>query len=224
VVLQMRTAPKPGMISLRRWLRGGLLIATCFVGSCASDPLLKAPPGLRDRLVLGRSLYERHCMACHQAGAEGDQIKVVPSLAAQNAAYLRQQLARFASGERRSSDMDMHWALQHFDFSRQDDLDAISAYLAQLDPDRFPGTGNAGDVAVGQGIYQAKCAACHGTDAAGSPGTLVPRLRAQHYSYLCKRLRNLAGHESSGTANSAGSSAPLTDSQINAVSSYLSRL
>ncbi len=84
-----------------------------------------AIPG--DALARGGAVYARRCERCHGAVGEGNAEDFMPRIAAQHAAYLRQQLDEAGAGRRRSM------IRSHADFARSlsdSDKDAVAAYLA----------------------------------------------------------------------------------------------
>jgi cytochrome c553 len=81
----------------------------------------------------------------------------------------------------------------------------------------------AADVAKGEQLAQAQCAACHGNDFASPVDPSYPKLAGQYVDYLEKALRD---YQSGARKNAimAGLAKPLSRADIQNVSAYLSRL
>ena len=132
------------------------------------------------------------CAACH--GVDGNSVNPDwPSLAGQNAAYLREQLSLFISSKRVN---DLMYPMVS-DLAPQDVAD-IAAYYATLTP-----TGLEADPSywqAGEALYRAgdakrgipACAACHGPVGAGNPANGYPAIRAQHSVYASNQLQAYA--------------------------------
>ena len=81
----------------------------------------------------------------------------------------------------------------------------------------------AADVAKGQALAQAQCAACHGKDFISPIDPSYPKLAGQYSDYLEKALRE---YQSGGRKNAimAGLSKPLSRDDIRNLAAYLSAL
>jgi len=91
----------------------------------AAVSVFNIPPVPGD-VARGADLYEENCSDCH--GEEGWGEDDTPQLAGQYTEYLRRQLAKFRSGERRNEDMD-----GVLDDLTDADLEDVFAYLASRD-------------------------------------------------------------------------------------------
>ncbi len=132
------------------------------------------------------------CVACH--GVDGNSVNPDwPSLAGQNAAYLREQIRMFIQRERVNELMYPMVA----DLTPQDVAD-IAAYYASLTP-----TGLEADPSywqAGEKLYRAgdakrgipACTACHGPVGRGNPANGYPAVRAQHSVYSAAQLQAYA--------------------------------
>ncbi len=130
------------------------------------------------------------CVACH--GPNGNSANPEwPSLAGQNAAYLREQLAMFKAKKRNNPIM----APIIEPLTEQDFAD-IAAYFAGQTP-----TGLLADPSywkAGEALYKSgdaarnipACAACHGPAGQGNAAAGYPALRAQHSVYTVKQLQD----------------------------------
>jgi cytochrome c553 len=134
------------------------------------------------------------CIACH--GANGNSTNEQwPSLAGQNAAYIKSQLKAFHDKTRLDS-MNLMPAMAA-PLSDQD-MDDLAAYFALQTP-----TGLEADPSywqAGAQLYRGgdrarnipACMACHGPVGRGNPAAGYPALRAQHAVYTIKQLTDYA--------------------------------
>ena len=135
------------------------------------------------------------CSACH--GPNGNSVNPEwPSLAGQNAAYLREQLHLFKAGQR-SNPIMYPLAMPLTD----EDIADLSAYFAAQTP-----AGLEADPTYwkhGETLYRAgnrargipSCKACHGPVGRGNPGAGYPALQAQHSVYTIKQLTDYAAEQ-----------------------------
>lgn len=135
------------------------------------------------------------CLACH--GVNGNSVNPEwPSLAGQNAAYVREQLTLFRAGHRNNLVM-YPLALALTD----EDIADLAAYFAAQTP-----TGLEADPAsyqAGQTLYRGgdrarnipSCTSCHGPVGLGNAGSGYPALRAQHATYTLKQLLDYANDQ-----------------------------
>ncbi|MFT3763626.1 MAG: c-type cytochrome [Pseudoxanthomonas sp.] len=142
------------------------------------------------------------CAACHAADGNS-AVPMYPRIAGQNEAYVAEQLALIASGQRNEGAVA---AMLPFvqDLTPQDMRD-IGAYFAT----QKGGAGLADDSLVEDGPYKGMkyyeigqklyrggdsargipaCLACHGPSGGGIPG-LAPRVGGQHQEYAASRLQ-----------------------------------
>jgi cytochrome c553 len=177
------------------------------------------------------------CTACH--GPNGNSANPEwPSLAGQNAAYLREQLALFKTKKRNNPIM----APIVEPLSEQDFAD-LAAYFAAQTP-----AGLEADPSywkAGQALYVAgdtardipACTACHGPAGQGNPAAGYPALRAQHSVYTVKQLQDYLTqnryrdpadpavvHHTRNSAMMTTIAARLTPEDIRNVASYLQGL
>lgn len=180
--------------------------------------------------VATAALVRDVCAACH--GLDGNSRRAgVPSLAGQVEPYLERQLHAFAAqGGQRVNGVMGAIAVN----LNADEMRRVSGYFARqpLQPTPFVDTARRGR-ADGRKIYLsglprknvASCASCHGVDGNGL-AAMFPRLAGQHAPYIAEQLR----HFRSGSRTSDPGAmmrivaARLTDSEIDAVSSYIARL
>ncbi len=130
------------------------------------------------------------CTACH--GVNGNSVNPEwPSLAGQNAAYIREQLEMFKTRQRINELMYPVIA----DLTEQDFAD-LAEYFSKQTP-----TGLEADPSywkAGEALYKSgdparnipACTACHGPAGKGNPASGYPALRAQHSVYTVKQLQD----------------------------------
>ena len=133
------------------------------------------------------------CIACHGLNGNSTANPEWPSLAGQNATYLREQIAAFRDGKRVNvlmqpmvqnlTDQDIADLAAHFSVQTPAGLEADPSYWE--DGRRLYREGDAQ-----RGIPA--CAACHGPVGRGIPAAGYPALQAQHSVYTVKQLTDYA--------------------------------
>ncbi len=130
------------------------------------------------------------CTACH--GVNGNSVNPEwPSLAGQNAAYIREQLEMMKAKKRNNPVMQAI-----VDPLSEQDFADLGAYFAVQTPaglEADPSYWKAGEVLFRSGDTTRNipaCAACHGPSGQGNPGSGYPALRAQHSVYTVKQLQD----------------------------------
>lgn len=131
----------------------------------------------RTQLLRTGQRVAEFCGNCH--GRNGTSTTPeVPNLAGQNAAYVLEQMRKFAAGERRD---DMNFMRGLIKALNEEEKAAVAYYYAGLEPVpvRVPdGVGND----RGRALFASRCAQCHGERARGAQQ--VPRLAGQQPEYL----------------------------------------
>lgn len=134
------------------------------------------------------------CLACH--GVNGNSTNPEwPSLAGQNAQYLRTQLHLWHDGKRLDPTNLMPAMAM---ILSDEDIDDVSAYYAEQTPAGLEADPSSWE--AGQKLYFAgdaarqipACAACHGPTGRGNPVNGYPALAAQHSVYTTKQLASYA--------------------------------
>jgi cytochrome c553 len=199
----------------------------CGTGAVASptrvDQLVGTALELDPNASHGAALYLQNCARCHGQGAIGDPRNVIPALAAQREAYLIKQLADFTELEREGQ--EMHAVVARSPLSEPQTLADIAAYLSHLPAARDLETSDGKGVELGEAIFREQCASCHEQDARGDEDGFVPSLRDQHYSYLMREMRSLAGsHRSNVDPDLVRFIDSLDTEEMTAVADYLARL
>jgi len=174
-----------------------------------------------------------YCEDCHGAAGQGYfGYLVMPRLAGQTTAYLEEQLSEFAAG-RRGRDLFINMARVHGLSAVE--RSALAEHFRDANARSFGG-GPAHLTATGKRLYEEgapannvpACTACHGFEAKGQG--LNPRLAGQLYPYMVTRLSKWRRGYSEVTSTTGPSaqmvriSRNMSQSQIDAVAAYLSRL
>jgi cytochrome c553 len=130
------------------------------------------------------------CTACH--GVNGNSVNPEwPSIAGQNAAYVREQLAMIRDRKRVN---ELMYPIVK-DMTDQDFAD-LSVYFAAQTPvglEADPSYWKAGEALYKSGDASRNipaCTACHGPAGQGNAGAGYPALRAQHSVYTVKQLQD----------------------------------
>jgi len=171
--------------------------------------------------VLAASLEERIavCLACHGAGGLS-RIPETPSLAGQPQFFTVAQLFLFRDGRRSSAAMTA--AAKDL---TNDDLRAISDYLAKLPPpEPPPEPADPARSARGRALAtQNHCPVCHNPDFSGREQ--MPRLANQREDYLLKTMRE---YKTGARIGYAGAMAvelrDLTDGDLEDLAHFLAHL
>ena len=157
------------------------------------------------------------CAYCH--GADGNSVKAgIPNLAAQNPAYLLDQIEKFAAGTRKDFTTVMQQLARRF---TEEEKIALAVYYAAAE--LRPVAHDAGAARRGAPLYAERCRTCHGADGRGQQG--FARVAGQDAEYLRTTLRNFrdgaSGHVSPVMA---ATTKGLGDAEIGALADYLAGL
>jgi cytochrome c553 len=162
----------------------------CLAFSFAQVSVAQEAPATITGSVEAGTAKAAVCVACH--GPNGNSANPEwPSLAGQNAAYLREQLALFKAKKRNNPIM-----YPIVEPMTDQDFADVAAYFAAQTP-----TGLEADPSywkAGETLYKAgdtarsipACAACHGPAGQGNAAAGYPALRAQHSVYTVKQLQD----------------------------------
>jgi len=125
------------------------------------------------------------CIYCHDGMDGNARTQLYPRLAGQPEAYLKKQLAAFASGERSDPTMTP-FALS----LSEREFDSMVSHFAHMPPkpnETF--NADAARVARGEALARTRnCVSCHGQKLEGKD--TYPRLAGQSYDYLVDQLAN----------------------------------
>jgi cytochrome c553 len=159
------------------------------------------------------------CLACHgEQGQSGTDN--VPSLGAQQPAYVLIQLYMFREGLRRAEPMnEMAKGLS------DDDLRSFADFIATLPkPKPAEGAVDAARMTRVQAMVQRlHCNSCHNADFAGRDN--IPRIAAQREDYLARTLREYKNNSRHGyDATMADVMQPVSEAEIDDLAYYLARV
>ena len=173
------------------------------------------PAGDEVTLKSGRESAQ-FCRHCHGVGGTSIH-EDIPNLAGQNAAYLLDQMNKFASGKRKSDFMEgLIKAL------KPEERASIALYFAQQKVMPQPVRSSAA-INEGKNLYAKLCINCHGASAYGSDN--IPRLASQQTVYLqlsLKRYRSGSGERIDPRMQSYTRN--LKDQDIDNLAAYLASL
>jgi cytochrome c553 len=177
--------------------------------NAATVPAAPKPPDAASIRAAGRKAAE-FCGNCHGDDGNSKQSDV-PNLAGQNRVYLRSQMQKFASGERKNKFKEGLMKLLP-----QQDLPLIATYYAEsavVPPVARPGP----EAARGRELYAQRCTQCHGAEGLGRED--MARLAGQQVEYMqvsLKRFRDRTGERTHGPAVAGA-----TNGDIDALANYL---
>lgn len=131
------------------------------------------------------------CQQCHGADGEGMELSLAPSIAGLDKWYVESQLTKFKQGVRGLHAGDVG-GLRMYPMSQwlenEQDIAAISDYVANLPRTEPHATVEGGDAAAGATAYKL-CASCHGPEGEGNQTMNSPPLRGMSDWYLMTTLQ-----------------------------------
>lgn len=222
--------------------RGGairLLLAMLAVVACAREEEAPAQPqaeavaleatlnvdetaealGLAGDVEAGARVYET-CAVCHLPSGAGRDDGTFPKLAGQHTGVLVKQMLDIRQGRRRNPVMQPHAELGDLQ-----EIADVAAYIGTLPPTAGAGAGDGTALEEGRRLYELDCAGCHGARGEGDAAHLVPVLAGQHYAYLLRQLRYIAGNRLRDShPGMAAEVRRYGDSELQAVADYAGRL
>lgn len=219
---------EPGAATRLADLRSGVMKLQRLALSVVLGGLVMSSPVLGDGSAEEGQTKSTPCVACHGVGGNSANPQW-PNLAAQNGPYIVRQLKAFKAGERQDPLMSpMATTLS------DDDIEDLAAYfqaqtLTGLEAD-------ASKVAEGQRLYRggdpaagiAACTSCHGPNGRGMSAAGYPSIRGQHSTYVATQLKayRSGARKTDQEQNQMmrNVTTRLTDSQIEAVASYVQGL
>ncbi|MCE2907236.1 MAG: cytochrome c4 [Burkholderiaceae bacterium] len=184
---------------------------------------LGSPAAAAD-LKRAQEIVEGKCFMCH--GIDGESSSpIFPRLAGQNAQYVARQLADYASGKRRSTQMQpMVEGLTASDFE-------VLGRFYESRPVHQHAIEDPELALVGRFVYARgnpfsgvpACASCHGANGQGT--AQLPRLAGQHAAYTERQLKQFNQRErTNDNAVMHNIARQLTELETKAVASYISGL
>jgi cytochrome c553 len=170
----------------------------------------------------GKEIY-RLCASCHMKDGWGKKDGSFPVIAGQHRNVLIKQLADIRSKNRINPTM--------FPFTDPESVGGIqgisdvTAYIASMEKDPTPGTGDGNNIELGKTIYNKRCMQCHGKEAEGNNEAFFPSLKGQHHAYLLRQLKWIQqGYRKNANEVMVNEVKALSDEELDAVADYLSRL
>jgi len=131
------------------------------------------------------------CKQCHGPEGGGMELSLAPAIAGLDQWYVESQLMKFRDGVRGMHHADLG-GLRMYPMSlwlqEDEDLKAVSSYVANLPRVSPPTTIEGGDAAAGAAGY-ALCASCHGKEGEGNQTMNSPPLRGMSDWYLMTSLQ-----------------------------------
>jgi cytochrome c553 len=161
------------------------------VASLAAICVILGGAAWADEAKRGEDLF-RLCSSCHGEDASGDQEVGAPAIAGMAQWSVEAQLKKFRDGQR-GLHFDDIWGMRMRPMSltlmREGDVEAVSAYVAQLPATSPPQALSGGDPARGETLYT-PCIACHSADGAGNQNLFGSPLTNASDWYLLRQLEN----------------------------------
>jgi cytochrome c553 len=207
-----------------------LIAATLTAGLFLSHFASAQAPDAKAVLAKGQQIATTVCAACH--GADGNSMQAAnPSLAAQPAGYIANQLAHFKSGVRDNAIMKgFATALS------PEDMKAVGEYYSRQKP-RILGAKDMKLAKAGETIWRSgipakgvpACTACHGPAGAGIAAQ-YPRLGGQHPEYTLEELKSFAAMTRGGNDKDVGGkvmtaiASKLSEAEMKALAEYAAGL
>jgi cytochrome c553 len=195
----------------------GIGLAGCLVFGGA-----QAAGAADTALARAQEIVSGQCFVCH--GADGESsTPLFPRLAGQHAAYIARQLQDYRSGRRVSSVMQpIVKALDPGDFA------ALGRWFESR-PVQAHDSDDPALAARGATLFQqgdsarglAACAACHGSNGAGTE--TLPRLAGQHAAYIERQLRAFGQRQrTNDQAVMQKQAMRLSEAEMKALAAYVS--
>jgi len=152
----------------------------------------ESAPADDDMDALGAYVYVNNCQPCHAADGSGNASNGAPGISGMPDWYVQEQVQKFRDG-RRGKHFDDIAGLRMRPMARtltnDQELEAVSSYVAAMPRQRLEGHAVQGDVEAGKKHFLA-CAACHGADGSGNKQLSAPPLTGADDWYLLTQLHN----------------------------------
>jgi cytochrome c553 len=217
----------------------GPLAAALLVLGCPAEESPPAPPQphraespkvadeLAQALALpgdpqaGARAYET-CAVCHLPSGAGRPDGTFPVLAGQHARVIIKQIVDVREGRRRNPVAQPHLLA----LAGPQEIADVAAYIATLPPvEGSDDLGDGGALDEGRRLYERDCAGCHGARGEGDASRFVPVIAGQHYAYLLRQLRNIAGgRRRDSHPGMLDVARHYRDAELRAVADYVARL
>jgi len=182
------------------------------------DEVMALTPNLAD----GAKIYLA-CAVCHRPEGWGSPDGDYPQIAGQLQAVIVKQIADIRA-RTRDNPLMYPFAVPRV-LGGQQEMADVAAYVSQLPMTTENGKGPGTDLALGERLYAAECAECHGDKGEGSVMEQVPALASQHYRYLMRELDAIqSGRRKNVDLMKGHAIRSLTTQEQSAVLDYASRL
>jgi cytochrome c553 len=170
----------------------------------------------------GKAAYEEECASCHLPSGAGQPDGKFPQLARQHDTVLIKQIADIRA-ERRENRVMHPYSMKLIDAQEIAD---VAAYLQTLPIPPGNGKGPGGDhLKLGDELYHRDCVKCHGLNGEGNAEKFFPVLAGQHYEYLLRQIRDIAGlRRRNANPDMVKIVKTYKDEELQAVVDYMSRL
>lgn len=199
-----------------------------FIALSLAAAVAASVPASAEDAATGKQLFmTRTCFACH--GKDGSKaIMAYPNLAAQNQAYLYEQMKDIAAGKRVSGPDARGYPRTQamkdvMSIVSDDELKSIAAWLSTLPPPPI-GSGDAAKATEGAALYaKSGCVGCHGPDGI-KPVAGYPVIGGQKKNYLVLQIKEIRdGVRTNGPSRIMRPMVTrLTDADIDAIAEHLS--
>ena len=177
------------LLSIRVLRACGLALLLTSVSLAGYSAIATAQAGAGDA-AKGKLIFNKVCVTCHGAQAQGNKALGAPALWQQESWYLVVQLEKFKSGARGSHAKDTGGAQMRPMAAQLTDAAAVAnvvAYVRTL-KGTPPVAELKGDAVAGKATYTKVCAACHGPAAKGQLALKAPALAGQADWYMMTQL------------------------------------
>ncbi len=177
---------------------------------------------LTPNIANGLEIY-RTCAMCHTPEGSGLKNGSVPQIAGQHTKVVIKQLADLRAGNRDSVLMLPYATVESIGGAQA--IADVAGYIDTLEISVGTGTGTGEDLALGERLYVENCARCHGAMGEGDSDKFMPRLQAQHYSYLLRQFQWIReGKRRNADPEMVTQIESLDERETHAILDYVSRL
>jgi cytochrome c553 len=165
----------------------------------------------------------RGCAQCHTPEGAGLASGLVPQIAGQHRTVVIKQLADIRGGNRETILMAPYATVEVIGGVQS--VADVASYIETLEISTDVGKGPGNQFGLGERLYAANCARCHGANGEGDAEDFVPRIHAQHYDYLMRQFQRIrAGTRRNADPEMRAQVEGFSDKETSAVLDYVSRL